>query len=82
MQLSKDSENIKRDIIYDVALDKDVLNLSIKAMDKLINYFHPNNSMQDTGSNPIFQFKKSQSPLSIQIIPNVNRIRIEKSKSS
>lgn len=78
---SKNNDKLKRNIIYDVALDKEVLHLSIKAMDKLINYFHPNSAAQDHGNNPILQFKKSQSPLSIQIIPNVNRIRIEKARA-
>ena len=31
--------------------------------------------------NPLSQLKKRNSPLSIQIIPNVNRIRIEKRRA-
>jgi tetratricopeptide (TPR) repeat protein len=80
--LNFDGESeVKRDIILDIPIDMDVLSLSIKAMNKLISFFNPTNSTFDTGNNPIYQFKKAESPLSIQIIPNVNRIRIEKARA-
>jgi len=79
---SKDGEEgSNEEVILDTPVDKDVLKLSIKAMDKLINFFNPTNSARESESNPIYQFKKAESPLSIQIIPNVNRIRIEKARA-
>jgi tetratricopeptide (TPR) repeat protein len=69
------------EVILDIPMDKDVLKLSIKAMDKLIDFFNPSKSILANESNPIYQFKKSESPLSIQIIPNVNRIRLEKARA-
>lgn len=81
-RVSKDSEEgNNRVIILDVPFDDEVLKLSIKAIDKLIKFFNPTESIFESGSNPIYQFKKSQSPLSIQIIPNVNRIKIEKARA-
>lgn len=57
-QVSENSnEEEKREIILDIPLDKEVLNLSIKAMDKLVNFFNPTNSVFDNASNPIYQFK-------------------------
>lgn len=79
--VSKDTESAKHNVIMSMSLDRDVLELSIKAMDKLVNYFNPTNSLHDQRSNPMNQFKKSHSPLSIQIIPNVNKIRVEKARA-
>lgn len=81
MSGSDEEPKVKREVILDIPLDAEVLSLSIKAMNKLISFFNPTNSTFDTGNNPIYQFKKAESPLSIQIIPNVNRIRIEKSRA-
>jgi len=47
----------QKEIILDIKMDKDILDLSIKAMDKLINYFNPSNSTFDQYDNPIYQFK-------------------------
>ncbi|CAI2363482.1 unnamed protein product [Moneuplotes crassus] len=71
----------EREIILDISLDDEVLDLSIKAMDKLIDFFNPQKSSFDSTTNPIYQFKKCESPLSIQIIPNVNRVRLEKARA-
>lgn len=70
-----------KEIILAITLDSEILDLSIKAMTKLIKFFNPGQSTFSVASHPVNEFHKSESPLSIQVIPNVNRIRVEKARA-